>query len=197
MNLKEYKKIVSKITAPNFEGGVRKLRKILVKHWMWVYDIKGGEYANLSDANLSDANLVGANLRYANLIGADLSWVNLSGADLSYADLSGADPVGADLSYANLRYANLIGADLSDANLIDADLIGAVGIKKNEKSVEEPAELVKQTQSEIYERMWDTLKAESGYRKTISHAAVLLERDDLNNTLLELMERLEKIAGVK
>lgn len=45
-----------------------------------------------------------------------------------------------------------------------------------------------------FEKMWNTLKAESGYRKTISSFAETLGRDDLNSTLNELMESIEKRA---
>jgi hypothetical protein len=47
----------------------------------------------------------------------------------------------------------------------------------------------------IFEKMWNTLKAESGYRKTISHFAHILDRDDLNSTLKELMENMEQRAS--
>ena len=59
-----------------------KLQKIICDHKLWL-DNKGGERANLIDANLSRADLSDANL-----IGANLSDANLSGAYLSRADLS-------------------------------------------------------------------------------------------------------------
>ena len=49
-------------------------------------------------------------------------------------------------------------------------------------------------EASVYEKMWNTLKAESGYRKTISHSSIILGRDDLNSTLKELMENIEKRA---
>ncbi len=70
---------------------IDELQSILEQHKKWLND-DGGERADLSDANLSNANL-------------------------RYADLSDAD-----LSNANLRYADLRNANLSDANLSDADL---------------------------------------------------------------------------
>ena len=88
------------------------IKKILSEHSKWIKG-KGGERANLSEADL----------RGANLSGADLSWADLSGADLSGANLSGAD-----LRRADLRRADLRRADLSGANLIGADLIGAKNI---------------------------------------------------------------------
>lgn len=48
------------------------LKDIINKHHKWLLDEKGGERADLSDANLSGANLSYANLSYANLSGADL-----------------------------------------------------------------------------------------------------------------------------
>jgi len=131
MDLEEYKnEVVAKITAPNFEGGVEGLRKILVKHWMWLYDVEGGErahltYANLIHANLSCADLSDADLSYANLVGADLSYANLSDANLRYANLVDANLIHANLSCADLSDANLIHANLSCADLSDANLVGA------------------------------------------------------------------------
>ena len=86
------------------------LEEILEKHEKWLNNKEGGEKANLSYADLTNANL-----RCANLIYADLTDTNLSCANLSYADLK----------YANLSYANLRGANLNGANLNGADLNGA------------------------------------------------------------------------
>ena len=91
-----------------------KIKKILDDHKLWL-DGKGGERAdlreaNLYGANLSRANLYGADLREANLYGADLREANLYGANLSRANLSEAD-----LSRADLRGANLSGASLERA----------------------------------------------------------------------------------
>jgi uncharacterized protein YjbI with pentapeptide repeats len=119
-------------------------KHILEQHKLWV-EGKGGERANLRDADLRYADLSGANLRNADLIVADLSGAYLRDADLRGADLRGADLRGADLrgaylrgaylrgAYlrgadlrdADLRNANLRGADLRDADLRDADLRGA------------------------------------------------------------------------
>ena len=76
------------------------LKSILEKHLKWLRNEEGGEWANLSGANLSWADLSGANLSGANLSGANLSGANLSGADLSGANLSGADLSEANLSGA-------------------------------------------------------------------------------------------------
>ena len=97
------------------------IKEILEKHKKWLNAEDGGERANLSDADLSDADLSGANLR-----GADLSYADLRGADLSYANLRGAN-----LRVADLRDANLSGANLSYADLRGADLSYA---KANERT---------------------------------------------------------------
>jgi uncharacterized protein YjbI with pentapeptide repeats len=94
------------------------LKECLRKHQLWVYGEDGGERADLSEVNLSDANLRGADLSCANLKGANLSCANLRGADLGRANLDDAN-----LSYADLSCANLRGADLSDTDLINVDLI--------------------------------------------------------------------------
>ena len=96
------------------------LNIILDRHKKWLNDEEGGERANLSGADLSEATLIGATL-----IGADLSEANLSGAHLIGADLRGSTLSGAHLIGADLRGATLIGADLSEATLIGATLIGA------------------------------------------------------------------------
>ena len=130
------------------------LKIILEKHQKWLNN-DGGERAELSSANLSEADLRGADLGYAIMSGtnlnhadlrhtnlsdadmsnadlshadmsnADMSYANLSGAELIYADLRHTDMTGADLGYANLSYADLSGANLSGANLSFADLTGA------------------------------------------------------------------------
>lgn len=50
------------------------IQKVLELHKKWLNSEKGGERANLSDANLSGANLSDANLSYANLSGADIDY---------------------------------------------------------------------------------------------------------------------------
>ena len=93
------------------------LQDVLKKHEMWLRDEEGGEGADLSWANLSEANLSGANLRWAILSEANLSEANLRWAILRGADLRGANLRGANLSEANLRGANLSEANLSEANI--------------------------------------------------------------------------------
>ena len=77
------------------------LKTILEKHLLFL-QAKGGEKANLREANLSEANLRGANL-----IEADLREANLSEADLREADLREADLREADLREANLSEAGI------------------------------------------------------------------------------------------
>ena len=89
------------------------IKKILSEHLKWLKG-EGGERANLSGANLRWADLSEANLSEANLSGADLRWASLSGADLRGANLRGAD-----LRWASLSGANLSGADLRGAKNID------------------------------------------------------------------------------
>jgi len=83
------------------------LRVVLEKHKKWLNGEDGGEWADLSEANLSGADINGADLSKA-----DLSWANLRGADLRNADLRWADLRGANLNRADLR-----GADLSEADI--------------------------------------------------------------------------------
>ena len=97
-------------------------RKTSVIDFLVETEIVGKLKLNLSWANLSNADLSDANLSWANLSNADLSGANLSGTNLSDADLSGADLSGADLSGADLSGTDLSGTDLSGANLSDADL---------------------------------------------------------------------------
>ena len=118
------------------------LKKVLLKHSLWLKNAPDGEKADLRDADLRDADLRDADFSRANLSGADLSGAylreadfsraylsgaNLSGADLSRADLRGADLSGADFSRADLRGAYLREADLRDADLSGANLSGADG----------------------------------------------------------------------
>ena len=92
------------------------LNQVLDQHKLWL-DGKGGERANLKDANLE-----GANLRGAILMGANLRFANLSGSNLIGANLEDANLIGADLRDANLTGANLTGANLTGANLTGAIL---------------------------------------------------------------------------
>ena len=83
------------------------LMEIINDHQKWLAGT-GGNRADLSGANLSDA---------------DLKWADLRRADLRCANLSGAD-----LRRADLRHANLWRANLSDADLRCADLSGIKGL---------------------------------------------------------------------
>ena len=78
------------------------LNKILEDHKLWLAG-KGGQKANLRNADLSSANLRGASLSCANLSNANLSGANLRSANLSYAKLC----------YTNLSSANLVGVKVN------------------------------------------------------------------------------------
>jgi hypothetical protein len=64
-------------------------------------------------------------LRYADLSNADLSNAYLRDANLLYADLTNANLTNADLFHADLRSSNLTNADLFHAKLSGADLSGS------------------------------------------------------------------------
>jgi len=113
----------------------KEFNKIVASHTLWLTG-KGGNQANLCQADLRGivargtdltwANLTGANLTGADLTWADLTWAILTGVNLTWADLSGADLSGANLTGANLTWAILIGTDLTGANLTGANLTGAI-----------------------------------------------------------------------
>ena len=62
------------------------LKKVLLKHSLWLKNAPDGEKADLRDADLREADFSRADLRGANLRDADLRRADLSGADLSGAD---------------------------------------------------------------------------------------------------------------
>lgn len=95
-----------------------KLDSVVAQHMLWLGTKgKGGQRADLSNANLEGAGLIRANLR-----GAYLGGANLEGADLRFANLRGADLEGANLRFANLEGVNLGWANLEGANLEGADI---------------------------------------------------------------------------
>lgn len=103
------------------------LNEIVVNHDKWLHNNNYGEYADLSEENLSEANLTEANLCRADLHEANLCEANLCEADLERtilcrANLKGANLEGTYLVGADLYEANLAGADLCEANLAGADL---------------------------------------------------------------------------
>ena len=77
---------------------------------------------DISWANLANANFTNADLRCANLNGANLSNSTFRGANLNSANLSNSTFRGANLTKANLINANLARADLAWANFTDAFL---------------------------------------------------------------------------
>jgi len=66
-------------------------KEILKKHALFLAGKNGGEFADLSNADLIDADLSGADLRDADLSNADLRDADLRDADVRNADLRGAD----------------------------------------------------------------------------------------------------------
>ena len=129
MNFKEYVKL-----SLNWKCDTR-IRVKLLKHWRWVYNLKGGEEAYLEGANLRCANLEGANLRGATLTRANLEGANLRGANLEVATLTRATLTRANLRCANLEGANLVYANLEGANLKGANLRGATLTRANLRNV--------------------------------------------------------------
>ncbi len=97
------------------------IKGTLEDHRLWL-EGKGGQRANLRDADLMCANLRGVDLRGVDLRGAYLSGAYLSGANLSGANLRGVDLRDTNLRNADLMCANLRGADLRCADLSGADL---------------------------------------------------------------------------
>lgn len=114
------------------------------------------DYANCTNANMSEADFYGASLTEANLTNANLSETklicasvnsaNLTNArlwkaNLACADLANANLTDADLSFANLRNTCLTKANLQGANLWGADLTGtrlqgAIGLGSKESEIE-------------------------------------------------------------
>ena len=92
----------------------KEFNKIVASHTLWLTG-KGGNQANLCQADL----------RGIIARGTDLTLADLSGADLTGANLTGAILTGANLTGANLTWAILTGTDLTGANLTGAILTGA------------------------------------------------------------------------
>ena len=86
------------------------LQEILSKHKKWISDEQGGEMADLSGANLSEADLSGAYL-----YGADLSGAYLYGADLHRAisPLSCPD-TGAFIGWKKARGGVIVKLQITD-----------------------------------------------------------------------------------
>jgi len=72
------------------------LDQVLANHKQWLMG-KGGERADLREANLRGADLREANLYRAYIYGAELRWANLRGANLRKAELRGANLREAEL----------------------------------------------------------------------------------------------------
>jgi len=95
----------------------KEFNKIVASHTLWLTG-KGGNQANLCQADLRGIIARGTDLTWADLSGADLTWAILTGVNLTWADLSGADLTGANLTGANLTWAILTGAILTGAELL-------------------------------------------------------------------------------
>jgi hypothetical protein len=87
---------------------------------------------DLSRGKLTGANLTGVYLRRSQLINANLTGANLTRADLLSTDLTGAKLIDANLTGADLTGAYLSGADLTGAKLSDADLTDATGLTRTQ-----------------------------------------------------------------
>ncbi|EAC3455801.1 pentapeptide repeat-containing protein [Listeria monocytogenes] len=101
---------------------------ILENHEKWLRG-EGGEKADLSFANLRNANLSDANLRSADLRSANLRNANLSDADLRHTDLRHANLRCADLSDADLRHTDLTDANLNWVNWQDVRGLTVVAVQ--------------------------------------------------------------------
>jgi hypothetical protein len=108
------------------------LARTLRLHRAWLDGDDEGARADLRWADLSNADLSNADLRWADLSNADLSNADLRWADLSNADLSNADLRWADLSNADLRWADLSNADLSNADLKGARDMSPLALAQTE-----------------------------------------------------------------
>jgi len=85
----------------------KEFNKIVASHTLWLTG-KGGNRANLCQADL----------RGIIARGTDLTWAILTGTDLMGANLTGANLTGADLTGATLTWAILTGAILTGAELL-------------------------------------------------------------------------------
>lgn len=101
------------------EMDANKLKEICIKHLKWLNGEKGGERADLRDANLSDANLRRADLSGADLSDADLRRADLSGANLDYSVL----PLwcGGSRFKADSKIVRQIIAHVCTIEIVDAD----------------------------------------------------------------------------
>ena len=84
----------------------KEFNKIVASHTLWLTG-KGGNQANLCQADLRGIVARGTDLTGANLTGANLTWAILTGTDLTGANLTGANLTGTDLTGAILTGAEL------------------------------------------------------------------------------------------
>lgn len=93
------------------------LNNVIRKHKLWIEGKKGGERANLSEADLHGADLRWVCLASADLRGANLECANLEGVNLYKAELQGATLYGANLRWAGLHGAKMYKQDADEAAL--------------------------------------------------------------------------------
>ena len=86
----------------------KEFNKIVASHTLWLTG-KGGNQANLCQADLRGIVARGTDLTGANLTGANLTWAILTGTDLTGAILTGANLTGAILTGAELlAYGDMV-----------------------------------------------------------------------------------------
>ena len=100
----------------------KEFNKIVASHTLWLTG-KGGNRANLCQADLRGIVARGTDLTWANRTGANLTGADLTWADLTWAILTGVNLTGADLSGADLTGAILTGTDLTGTDLTGTELL--------------------------------------------------------------------------
>jgi len=86
----------------------KEFNKIVASHTLWLTG-KGGNRANLCQADLRGIIARGTDLTLADLSGANLTGANLTGTDLTGANLTGANLTGAILTGAELlAYGDMV-----------------------------------------------------------------------------------------
>ena len=86
----------------------KEFNQIVASHTLWLTG-KGGNRANLCQADLRGIIARGTDLTLADLSGADLTGTDLTGTDLTGANLTGANLTGAILTGAELlAYGDMV-----------------------------------------------------------------------------------------
>jgi hypothetical protein len=76
MKLKDYIRSISHVTAPYYNGDIR---KVLIRHWGWLNNRPWGVRADLRSADLSSADLRSADLRSAKCFCLNISKYQIIG----------------------------------------------------------------------------------------------------------------------